>query len=373
MTKEQIASIFFPDLENVEINFTKRNDNESTRNLRNVYVQLKTKNEAVLCLKFINRLEYQNVEASFFETFTDNDTIYTLKENIKSCSFCGDKNSEFMCNDCNTQYSATYYCCKNHQERDWSRHKNECKSLPLLRRIDDFIGVTSTENIDTENMQPIRKGEKKYFIKVVDLKPNCKVVITSVINLQLLYIRQLCPEANDLFNIISHYSNSAPFLLEKPSIDEYVLVPNNNTYHRAKILDVFQTDNNGFNTRVILTDFGNEIMLKWQDMKHLNYKIRGKPSFTQKVILNGILNENYCQNINNYLQKLSLAKEELEIIQINGFKVTLKHSQTSVIINDVIKSMLKYSRDEMYFYDVRILLSHVKYMFFFNNFYQLFR
>ncbi|XP_070507233.1 protein vreteno-like isoform X1 [Chironomus tepperi] len=356
MTKEQIKSIFFPDLENLEINFPKRIDND---NIRNVFVQLNSKNEAILCLKFINHLEYHNVEASFAEIDLKKSLCTIIKEDVKSCAFCGDINSEFICNGCSTMYFATFYCCKDHQERDWKRHKNECKSLPALKRIDDIFGSIEIENhtnrnFPTENEPSIKKG--KYFIKVMDIKVNCKVVITSVINTRLLYIRPLCLESNDLFNVISHYSNSAPALSEKPSVDEYVLVPYNNSYHRAKILDLFESDQNGFNTRVVLTDFGNELKLKWQDMKHLSYKIRGKPSYTQKVILNDVPSEKYYSSIDNYLQKLSFDEEVLEIVnifgnQINGLKVILKISQTGAIVNEVVKNMLTDDHGK-YFYDV---------------------
>ncbi|KAL7045972.1 hypothetical protein ACKWTF_002417 [Chironomus riparius] len=357
MTKAQITSIFFPELEHIEINFPKRNNNNYNIT-RNVLIRLNSKNEAILCSRFINRLEFQNVEASIAEV----DTNKSNNRNVQRCAFCGDMNAEFMCNDCSTLFFSTFYCCKDHQERDWSRHKIECKSLPALRRVDDLTEIISNTNHTnekndynlTENeSQSIKKG--KYKIQTMDIKPNCKVVITFVTDTRLFYIRSLCLESNDLMNTIRHYSKSAPVILKKPSIDEYVLVNN----HRAKVLDLFETDQN-VNARVILADFGNEVETKWQDMKHLNYKIRGKPSYTQKVILNDVPNEKYDRNVDNYLQKLSLDQEILEVVeifgnQINGLKVVLKHSQTGHIINEVIKTMLNNDQDEKYFYDVNKL------------------
>jgi len=368
--------MFFPELENIDIYFPKRSDNDTKRN---VIIQLNSKNEVILCLKFINHLGYQNVEASsYVENGNEKKSVCsTMQVNVKQCAFCGDINSEFMCNDCSTLYFATFYCCKDHQERDWIRHKIECKPIPPLRRINDFFESTTNENHTnednrTENEQSAKKG--KYYIKVMDkyMKPNCKVVITSVTNTRLLYIRPLCFEADDLINLVSRYSNIAPVILEKPSIDEYVLAPFNNSYHRAKILDYFETDHSGFNTRVVLTDYGTEIKLKWQDLKHLNYKIRGRPSLTQKVLLNDVSSEKYCRNVDNYLQKLALDKENLEIVdicgnQINGFKIILKHSQTGAIINEVVMSMLEDGRDEKYFYDVIIIIMFFFVILYVNN------
>lgn len=378
MTTEQILKTFFPDLENVEIFMPKI---EFKPFKRFVFAQLNSKNEAILCMRFINRIAFKNVEASFAVT-SEAATVVSSSSNenskngvinpydFKKCAFCGTLNSEFLCINCSTLYYATFYCCKDHQERDWLRHKAECKPLPQLKRHADSMIIDKDHNNDTattvempevsdeENQHESSMVKRaKYYIPIDDsfIQEGMQVKITSVVTNKLVYLRPLCEEYDQLMDSLDKYSSTAAFLKEKPILNEHVLALFDSCWYRAKVQDFFAPDNDGNNTKVQLIDVGSELNVKWQELKYLNFRLRGRKSYTVKVILEDVIECNKTECI-NFLNKLKepLLVYKIHGNQINEKRVTLRHAKNNAFVNDMINIWAK-SADSRYYYDVSLL------------------
>jgi hypothetical protein len=161
MTKNQLKDAFFSDLENIDVHFPKPKNNVNLYDTKLAFIQFATANgksknpsllstfdcsmcitEGKLARQIINSMDWRSIQANFATkksadskkngtksgAFSDSE----IKMEMKKCSFCGILNSAFACNDCCTLYSTTFYCSEDHQLRDWSRHRVECKSLPRL-------------------------------------------------------------------------------------------------------------------------------------------------------------------------------------------------------------------------------------------------
>lgn len=366
MTNDQIHSILLSDIEDVKIHIPKKNGPSNSK-FKLVFVQFNSANEAKLCMKLINRLGYQNVEACYSDRQVRSNSE-DPKEAIdsRSCEYCGRIASEYVCGNCHTSYSSAYYCSKDHQERDWQQHKQDCKRIPELKRIDGQDTVTETvaltkdsDRFNSESTEvPVNPQDfskrGKYYIKTSDfgMAQGSIVNISAVINSRILYVHPVSKEYKELMRFLQHHVSSAPFLSEKPAINEYVLAPFLGTYHRARILEC------GPDTmKVHLTDIGQELSCNWQEFKHLNYKVRGKPSYTHKVILNDVKNLEMTDLVKNYLNGLCSQKMDLEIVEIFAVhttekKVVLKDVNTSAIINTTINYI--YSGTSKSFYDVNL-------------------
>lgn len=260
-----------------------------------------------------------------------------------NCGFCGVANSELMCSGCYNEISGTYYCSDNHQARDWARHKSECKSMPNLIKRQDHLDEIIAES-PTLDLIPRTDSFKKFFITPIDQKPelNEEILITNVKSLRVIYARPVKDNGGyeNLLDDIKTTAMILPNILHKPSINDHILAPYLNSFHRAKVLDIFETDTNDFNMKVFMVDFGDEIEVTWQECKDLNYRLRGLKSFIFKFVLDYVLVVKENREIIKYLTDIKANNEKLQISGISkmGNRITLKRTNGE-IVNDVINSL----------------------------------
>lgn len=288
---------------------------------------------------------------------------YSEDSSTNSCSFCGLPESQFICAGCCTAFNGTFYCSEEHQAQDWPKHKIVCKPLPALKIAKDHftngensecaMGVKKentkkkeivNDSEDSDENENIRETAK-YFIQYAEMpKVGDKVIITSIVNPRVLYIRQNSEEYKKLVDKIKMYSSKSANITSKPEVNTYVLASTNGSYHRAKIQDVFESDSNGCNVKVFFVDYGTEKKLRWQDLKSLSYRLRGLPTYTFKVILDGVKVNVPNQKIQEYLYSFYFKSDALEIREINvnhsgERKVKLFDIRTGKTLNERINEI----------------------------------
>lgn len=372
-------------------------------NTRVAFIQFQTENEGKMAQKLINLMECENIQANFaikssgsriansdlkYESENKHISEIEIHMQLRKCQFCGELESEFVCNDCTSLHTATFYCSEDHQSRDWSRHKMECKALPKLKRaVDHFPKAAihnreSNYNIDDDTNDRAespyddienRKMKKKYVTSSIECPKNGdKVLITSISeNRKVIYIRPINSSYEPLLERVEQHGKKAPFLTSEPEIGDTVLAPfiNVSAYGRARVQDMFQNDSDGHNIKVFFIDFGHEIKCRWSMLKTLGFKMRAEACHIFKTVLDGTRTESYNSQIGDYLLELFDKNEELEIISIFNkgigyYKVILRELSTNSIVNERINEMMicksaliqSENLDEPIFYNVRIII-----------------
>lgn len=360
LTKTQLKEKFFKelDLDQSKLHFPKAHFKKEW-NTKLCFISFATINEARMAITIVNNSEYRGIIAKFGKT-----TMHLRKNSIGRsngldeialnndpvCNFCGAYEPKFICSGCCNMYTGTFYCSEEHQARDWFRHKSECKVMPPLKDASDHaagkvIDEPLSELVEARlNIADNDDGlKKKFFIKPIDEHPvqGDKVYITCISSPRILFIRPVKEDVNyfKLFEDVKTTSINMAKKTEKPQVNDYILVPFKGSFHRAKILDFFGVDSEGYNTKVFMVDFGDVIKVKWQDCKELNYRLRGLRSYVFKFVLDGVqISDN--EEILEYLEKIQGNNEALEIVEISqyGDRMILMRNNCEVIndkINDI--------------------------------------
>lgn len=254
---------------------------------------------------------------------------------FQKCAFCGDDEVELVCSGCCNQISGTFYCCSDHQARDWLRHKSECKEMPILRKFQELTLKEAPTNL----IQNETACRSKFFIKSIEEQPKVgdKVYITKVASPRVVFVRPVSD--NDgyekLLEAVKKAANNSSNKRDKPEISDHVLAPFRATFHRAKVLDIFESDENNCNIKVFIVDFGDEIKVKWQNCKELLFSPRGMRSFLFKFVLDGVQVAHEHRDIMTYLNDIKENNEALLISSESGDRKVLKRINEE-IINDEI-------------------------------------
>lgn len=316
-----------------------------------------------MAIKLITNADYKEIKACFAKGDTRNQNGTSVNahngasavtrngsEQIPeefNCAFCFAVESKFLCGGCYNEYGGTYYCSEEHQARDWMRHKSECKPMPALKIASDHLNGVVHENpinLLTKNELDENGNEtkSKFFITTIEQHPKVddEVLITCVKSSRVIYIRPFNDNGGyeKLLQDVLKTGSSASKKLLKPEINDHILAPFRNSFHRAKVMDVFETNSDGNNLKVFMVDFGNEFMTRWQDCKDLNYRLRGLKSYVFKCILNGV--QIGCDNetILGYLQSIQNNNEILMIASQVGDRKILKRSNEE-IVNDQLNKL----------------------------------
>lgn len=352
-TKNQLKEVFFSDLENIEIHFPKNKTNVPS-DKKVAFIQFATENEGKLARKIINTTEWKDVQANFAirpiapeSNSLKNGTEIARKSGqlsggVRVCEYCGDSDSNYLCTECSTPSNKTYYCTEDHQIKDWKRHRLECKPLPKLSMItakendhskvliETQVQTTSiSENEEEENDSEEDGGKNKpvgkftFNVRSIDcpMDRGTNFFITHVATNRIIFVLPVKESRayEDLLQDVAKVSHKAAKLTEMPGVQDYVLAPFNNSYHRARVQDTFETDSNGCNVRVFFIDFGNEKNLKWTTLRRLNYKLRGRNTYIFKVILENVIPGNTNEQVIKYLKGIYERKEELELFSMKKY------------------------------------------------------
>lgn len=354
MTSLQLKEKFFKDLDmdvKSDIVFPKKLSSLEKKT-RVAFIQFATINEARMAIKLVNNAEFKDVRANFGKGNAQNGKLSRPSVNHKAyfvndhaCAFCGAKDSQLLCTGCSNMITGTYYCQEDHQARDWLRHKSECKVMPPLKQVDkpddnpaDVIESNSENGDDEVTSKP------KYFIVPIDKKPAVgdKVYITSVSTPRVIYVLPVNENENylKLLDDVQNTSKNMAKQTDKPEINNHILAPFRGSFHRAKVIDLFDIDSDGLNAKVYMADFGEEIRVKWQDCRELNYRLRGLKTYIFKFVLHGVQITDKNEEILNYLREIQGNKEALTVVEISqyGDRKILKRINDE-IVNDKINEL----------------------------------
>lgn len=301
-----------------------------------------------MAMTIINNAEFKGIVAKFAKgskTKIQNGNHSHLNEEtcIENCAFCGAKDSQLVCGGCSNFITGTFYCSEDHQAKDWIRHKSECKSMPMLRNVQELTRVNSNESskdlIEDEEPSLLRG---KFIIKSIEKQLNVgeKVFITKVRSPRVIYVRPVSEDEGYemLLETIKKASIKSSKIVDKPKINGYILAPYRQSFHRAKVLDFFEPDEKDCNTKVFLVDFGDEIKVKWQECKMLGYQMRGMNTFIFKFVLDGIEIAHEHREIMHYLNEIYQNNEALMISGVRSNRKILKRINGE-IVNDEINQI----------------------------------
>ncbi|KAG5676809.1 hypothetical protein PVAND_006617 [Polypedilum vanderplanki] len=354
ITKNQLKNIFFKDLDNLDIHFPK-NQKTIIPDKKVAFIQFSTPNEGKLARQVINLMEWNNVQANFANKANSDNKIISavtnqvINEEEKICSYCGTVDSEFSCIECETLYYSTFYCSAEHQQKDWPRHKIECKKLPQLKRISERQNVFKTN--DEHETNNLEEDRQKYTIANIDFSwiEGSKFLITHVATNRIIYVRPIDSQNSgydQMLQLIKTKSLEAPKCDEPPDVHDYILAPYENSYYRARVQDVFETENDGNKYKVQFTDIGNEATFSLSSLRRLTYKLRALPTHVFKVLLDGVDVTGNNQII-SYLNEIYCKKDAVELVAIrnntNGVlrRVVFKHVNSGLIINDYVNELVQ--------------------------------
>lgn len=244
------------------------------------------------------------------------------------CAFCK-RNAYLVCESCFTTFCCTFYCNEDHQLRDWSEHKYDCKKPKKLILATDAVSGAE-------------KKKGKLILPYVDtFNIGSSVVITHVANERVFFIRPLNSnvEFQQLMNDVHNYSLEAPRIIEAPEIQDIVLAPLNGRYCRAQVIDTFVPDSDGNSLLVFFLEHGCTEKFHIGRLRKLNYKLRARERQTFKVALKDV-KISHNSEAQNYLKKLLMDGEELEVLQLDLYEnvgsVVLKVKRSSEIVNTKI-------------------------------------
>lgn len=267
---------------------------------------------------------------------------------FQKCAFCGADNSDIIlvCSGCSNHITGTFYCNADHQARDWIRHKSECKPMPTLRNFQD-LKLNEAPLLPDHIQNNEETSRPKFFIKSIKNQPNVgdKIFITKVRSSRVVFVRPVSEDDGyeKLLKDIKNAVNNSSKKSDKPDINDHVLAPFRNSFHRAKILDIFECDENDYNTKVFMVDFGDEIKVKWQECKNLNYRLRGVKSFIFKFVLDGIEISYENQDAMNYLNEIFQSNEALLISNVSGDRKILKRINGEIVNDEINQIALRTS------------------------------
>lgn len=358
LTKLQIKNKFFKDLDldpNSKINFPKAHMKHEW-GTKLAFINFATINEARMAITIINNAEFRGIEAKFGKPDPRARKGSIGKVNgvtlstHPACVFCGALEPKLMCGGCSNAVGGTLYCGEDHQAKDWLRHKSECKVMPPL--IDAIEQITPLSNqiearlniADSDKDNDSEGSTKsKFFIKSIDRLPvvGDKVFITCVSSPRVLYVRPVNEDENYL-KLLEDVKTTTSIMskkTEKPEINDHMLAPFQGAFHRAKVIDLFEIDSDGLNAKVFMVDFGDEIKVKWQDCKELNYRLRGLRTYIFKFVLDSVQTSNENHEIIEYIKDIQGNNEALEIKDIskNGERKTLIRSNGEIVNDKIIE------------------------------------
>lgn len=260
----------------------------------------------------------------------------------RHCSSCSKSSLNLLaCSKCATDYSATFYCNRDCQAKDYSVHKRCCKPLPKLKCLED-IKLSSGE------------PKPKFLVPfLLDLSVGDIVKITHIQSTKVLFVRTANGNFQEMFTAIKNISPNRK-LTEKPEIDDTVLAPFENTYRRAQVIDVREDD-----VQVFFLDFGNSAQMRWQQLRRLTFKGRSLPRQTFKVVLEGdASNSSSDHTINNYLQSLHFKQSKLKIANMTlrgqDRYVILEDLHSGKVVNEVSSNVPSINDDSRIFFYVSI-------------------
>lgn len=265
-----------------------------------------------------------------------------------SCSMPGTNMS--TCAKCFTENSATFYCDRVCQVRDWSVHKRKCKPLPRLTNVED--------------LKLEEKQKQKFLVPFVEEFPDMVVLTHVQSHSNVLFVRPARGNFEELLASIGKISAQVR-LSEKPEIDDTVLAPLNGTYHRAQIIDVFEKDEKENDVQVFFIDFGSLATVSWQKLRKLTFKGRNLPRQTFKVVLeDGDVSNPSDPEFKKYLELLCLRQLELKVVKMNlrcqDRYVTLEELHSGKVVNDFVKTTFSPTDDDTrIFFDVSMKIFKV--------------
>lgn len=359
MTRIQLKDKFFKQLimDDKRIEFPKKLYNQD-RETKIGFIHFMTVDEAILARIIINNADYRGIIAKFGRSESTrpyqngaapkSQSVENLNNDDHKCNYCGAVDSKFVCVGCCNMVTGTYYCSEDHQAIDWIRHKRECKEMPPLKDVakSDQVPADAPNLIETgsECGSDVTKG--KFFIKHIDreLKVGDKVFVTCVSTPRVIYVRPVDEDENYLKLLKDIESSSSKMVkrTERPEINDHVLALFRGSFSRAKIVDLFEMDGQGMNAKVFMVDYGDEINVKWQECRELNYRLRGIKTFVFKILLSGAKSgDGGFEEILDYLQVIHCNNEALEITEVsgNGQRMTLKRINGE-IVNDEINKLV---------------------------------
>lgn len=127
-----------------------------------------------------------------------------------TCAHCRGEAS-LICRTCYSKYSSTFYCSEDHQHRDWSIHKYDCKPLPKLIRPDEVAQAIANSE------QP--KPKVKYIVPHVEcFKSGDTVEIMHVTSERVLYVRPLSENFDKLNDEIEDAAQKAGKMGDTPEL-----------------------------------------------------------------------------------------------------------------------------------------------------------
>lgn len=116
-------------------------DNTKVNQKRLAFIDFPKPWEANVARKLINLIRYKNIIADFsikntkivakdikIPGLVDRCTLFPYPKDDAvpesgRCAHCDSLDARFVCEVCFTLYCGTFYCNKDHQNRDWPRHK----------------------------------------------------------------------------------------------------------------------------------------------------------------------------------------------------------------------------------------------------------
>lgn len=264
-------------------------------------------------------------------------------EQQQKCSSCSRPGYDLLiCSKCSTDYSATYYCNRECQARDWNIHRRECKHLPRLKRLED---VQQERQLHEGGPKP------KFLVPFVDDFAVGEILkITHVQSSKILFVRPANRDFEELLEYIGKINGSK--LVEKPEVDDTVLAPFKGSYHRAQIMDVFDDD-----VQVFFLDFGNSARMEWHHLRKLTFKGRSKPRQTFKVVLeSNIANSRHNEEFLKYLESLHSKELDLRVTKLTrrgeDRYVTLEELLSGKVVNEFCNSLTTKDSGSRIFFNV---------------------
>lgn len=311
---------------------------------------------AKVAKKIINMVSFRNIQADYaardalelynisLPRLIERRTFASSEQLPDSgpCAFCQRPYASMICEICFTAYCCSFYCSEDHQAKDWIRHKYDCKAMPKLISAEEA-------NMIIDELKQSSENKAKYVAPHVEPpKKGDSVVITHALSGKVLYIRPLRDDYENLLAKVAENIEKTTFLFEAPEVNSTVLAPFNSTFHRAQIVDVFEPDQQGCVVLCLFIDIGVSAKFKWTSLKKLNYKTRGIPCQTFKVILKELNTSN--AEAQSFVEELVEKREILEILDETrsdaNIYVKLKSKNANQSINEIIMSMMSSTEED---------------------------
>lgn len=260
-----------------------------TANGNNPWTLANANNSKVVHKKFVDRNDYEQSE-------------------IKSCEFC---DSFYCTNDCFT--------------KKWvEKHTIEKELDPKLDQ---------EEKIQMLNEINILNGSTVYITHNTDYK-RC-YVRSAAKDEDLQYCKYL--------KSVDKHSKNAKYLDSAPKVGCIVAAPYYDRYYRAQVLNV-NSETGQVQTKFL--DFGNKIITKWTELKHLNKKLQEQRLMVTKILLKDIskMPSNVTRSCQKLLKSLTVNNTELVIFygtnqNSNHLKCELYAAQSGDSINDQLNRL----------------------------------